>query len=810
MDHSHLTRRELLEELKAAEAENRVLEAQQEASHEQQHLVEELQLHQVELETQNQTLRELRDVLEQARSRYASLYDLAPVPYFTLNRNGVVLEANLTAASMLKRERSQVIGKPFTSLVKLTDVESFHLHLMRSFESMARVEGVFSFSNQGVTLDVQAVSTAVPGVDGHPDTCRMALIDMSERRLAEQAARRADDEKRLRARLEAIDRAGMAVQKALTHVSESNLKDFLAVIVTEARTVVEAEYAAIGIGGENGSRFSPWVFSGMPEELAARMGGSPHAVSVLGIVVREGRSIRLKNLRTHPEFISNAPDHPIMHSFLSVPVRYRGEIRGYLYLTNKVGGDEFTDEDQSAIEMLADRVGIALEISRLRQLEARERARYRLLAGVGPLLAQSIDLDSTLISIAHVLVPDLADMCSIDLIDDKGDVKNVVALHRDAAKQTSFEEISRVVARDKLMEWFRHAAETGKPAHRILTSEALEAAFPDPACQQQASSLRVTGGMALALELRGKVIGSLRLAMAESDRRFSAEDIPLLTEIAHHAALVIDNALQHRAAQSAIRARDNLLAIVAHDLRNPVFGILLGSQHLGKLVQEGNREAALEQLATITRAAGRMEQLIDCLGDVTMIESEAFILKPTSVDVAGMLQEAASHYAAQAKAGGLQLLTVLPADSGSPGGGSPDKTTVWCDRQRILQVLFNLLGNAIEHTPVGGTLRMGVTPTLEGHRFWVEDTGVGIAEDQQAKVFERYWHGKHDGHGLGLYIARGIVEAHGGTIGVQSELGKGSTFSFTIPASVTIPAAVTAPQASMGEGSDNGKSLEPA
>src|SRR5690606_28123264 len=133
-----------------------------------------------------------------------------------------------------------------------------------------------------------------------------------------------------------------------------------------------------------------------------------------------GRAVRLRDLREHGSFIGFPPGHPPMTSFLGVSIRYQEQYRGYLYLANKQNGEEFTEEDQTMIELLVDRVGVALEIARLRQIEAREHIRLQFLAKAGPLLAESIDYETTLETVVRIMVPTVADLSVLDLVGEEG------------------------------------------------------------------------------------------------------------------------------------------------------------------------------------------------------------------------------------------------------------------------------------------------------------------------------------------------------------------------------------------------------
>ncbi len=217
----------------------------------------------------------------------------------------------------------------------------------------------------------------------------------------------------------------------------------------------------------------------------------------------------------------------------------------------------------------------------------------------------------------------------------------------------------------------------------------------------------------------------------------------------------------------AIRRRDDLLATVSHDLRNSLGTISLAADMMLD-VAGTNRTAS-----SIQRAASRMEQLLGDLLDISTIESGNLSVVLTACDVASLLTEASQMLSERAIAKGVDLTTLH----------APAGTTVRCDKNRVLQVFANLLGNAIKFTPSGGTITIAARADAHQVTFSVKDTGQGITPEQIPYVFDRFWKSKDNskaGTGLGLAICDGIVQQHGGTIWVESALGVGTTFHFTL------------------------------
>lgn len=226
----------------------------------------------------------------------------------------------------------------------------------------------------------------------------------------------------------------------------------------------------------------------------------------------------------------------------------------------------------------------------------------------------------------------------------------------------------------------------------------------------------------------------------------------------------------------ALSNRDNFLGLVSHDLRNLLGGIVLGAELLAAKASD-NEEGAqtLATTARIQRYAARMNRLIGDLTDVASIEAGMLAMKPVPGDAAALIAEAVETFHAAASAKGLSLETEI-ADG-------PLRADF--DHDRMLQVVANVIANAIKFTSPGGSIRVRGERAGGELRVSVTDTGSGIPGNMLEAVFERFWQaGKDDrrGVGLGLYISRHIVEAHGGKIWAESTLGEGSRLCFTLPA----------------------------
>jgi signal transduction histidine kinase len=226
-------------------------------------------------------------------------------------------------------------------------------------------------------------------------------------------------------------------------------------------------------------------------------------------------------------------------------------------------------------------------------------------------------------------------------------------------------------------------------------------------------------------------------------------------------------------AEQAARAREDLLAIVAHDMRNPLSAIQLGTRLLEKTGTGQDALGYAQGLKSIKQSTDRLNRLIQDILDYEKVRAGTIEIEPESESVRQLLDDVSEMMMPLAESRSQQI-TVDSDESGS----------VFCDHDRIRQVFSNLIGNSIKFVGAGGKIVIGCRTTETDFMFFVKDDGPGISEERLRNVFNRYWQARQTarhGAGLGLSIAKGIVEAHGGRIWAESKLDEGSTFYFTLP-----------------------------
>ena len=420
--------------------------------------------------------------------------------------------------------------------------------------------------------------------------------------------------------------------------------------------------------------------------------------------------------------------------------------------------------------------GLVRDISERKRLEQELRvaeAEQKFLAELGSALVATIDDRETAEIVARRVAAELADGCSIETLEEDGQLHDRVVVHRDPDKAAACRTLEKSKI-DTSRPYVGSAVRaTRQSLIRDVTPGYLDAIAQSEDARRALHELDPKSFMGVPLLAHGGVVGSLVFISTTASRRFTAHDVPFAQAVATRAALAVERARLYRIAQHAIQLRDDVLSIVAHDLRNPLGTILMQASMLRRKGGAPERRSR-KPGEVIERAATRMNHLIQDLLDVARMEGGRLTIEPERVPAGQIIADAVQAQAPFVAAARLELR--LQAERELP--------ELWADRSRVLQVFENLVGNAIKFTEPGGRITVGAAPG-EGHvLFWVADTGIGIADEHVPRLFERLWQaskaGQH-GAGLGLPIVKGIVEAHGGRIWVETKVGAGSAFFFTIP-----------------------------
>lgn len=413
--------------------------------------------------------------------------------------------------------------------------------------------------------------------------------------------------------------------------------------------------------------------------------------------------------------------------------------------------------------------------------ERRRAAEWQdLLAETGATLAASLDQDTTLSSLMRLLVPRVADWCTLDLVGDDGRLTRTAFAHADPAKEPLLRQMGeRYPPGDAGPSPIRDVLHSRRPLLRAEVTDSLRAALMhDDAHRQMVEELGLASGVVLPLLAHGHMLGVLSLIRAGTNR-YRHDDLAPIEELTHRCALALDNVRLYQQAHEAVRLRDQFVAIASHELRTPVTSIRGYAQLLERQATQGTLDTARasRHASQIVVQASRLAALIGDLLDTSRFQQGRLDLNLEPCDLTEMASEALAAFRTAPERTPQHMLRFV---------GSVPVIGQW-DRARLDQILTNLLSNALKYSPAGGEVCVEVRTTADDRAVLVvSDQGIGIPRAEQAQLFQpfvrgRLLHGQIGGTGLGLYIVRQIVEGHGGTIAVASTPEQGTTFTVTLP-----------------------------
>lgn len=400
-------------------------------------------------------------------------------------------------------------------------------------------------------------------------------------------------------------------------------------------------------------------------------------------------------------------------------------------------------------------------------------ARERLFREASRILAESLDYEGTLRSVARLAVPEIADWCIIDLIGEAGTLVRVATEHRDPDIEPLRTALHHNPPAHDAVSGAPHVVRTGVTEYVPLMSQSLlRQREQDERRRSILTSLGLHSTICAPLVARDRILGALTLSTA-AGRDLTPDDVRMAEDLARRAAFAIENARVYDEAQRAIRAREEILAIVTHDLRTPLSAVTAGASLLISMDSVDPDGSRIRQRGeTIQRAALHMARLIKDLTDLAQIDAGRLAIDKTMEDPAEVVNEVVEALEPLLTRRGGTLHARVNADVPR----SP------LDRDRLRQVLANLVGNA---SKVGSSeISIGAEVRGADLVFWVADNGPGIPPQDLSRMFNRYFRRsgtRYEGSGLGLPISNGIVRAHGGRMWIESTPGLGSTFYFSIP-----------------------------
>lgn len=387
-----------------------------------------------------------------------------------------------------------------------------------------------------------------------------------------------------------------------------------------------------------------------------------------------------------------------------------------------------------------------------------------LLARASRTLAEAINAPAPAQEALQLLIPHLARWCVLDCTAESGGANALTVV---AVEPQLREALRRVAMRGRgISPTVAVVLQTGVTQVRGALSEKERRTWDEHAGEPLWNGASVGQLMTVPLRTRGRVVGTLSLGC---DEPLDESLVETIEDLAARIALALDNHMLVRQLREAVRAREDLLAMVSHDLRSPLGAIMMAAGYLNKRGRPARRGPS--EAHSILRNARRMERLLRDLLDYSQLEAGTLRVQLRPHRLGQVVTRELDDWRGRA-APRLVSLTVQP---------EAESVLVLCDIDRLKQVLDNLITNAIKATAPQGRIHVEVDCTLETATIAVSDTGAGIPQTELEKVFERYRGGRRAGAGLGLYITRGLVEAHGGEITVSSMPGRGSCFTASFP-----------------------------
>lgn len=426
-------------------------------------------------------------------------------------------------------------------------------------------------------------------------------------------------------------------------------------------------------------------------------------------------------------------------------------------------------------------VSAGVDVTEARRVEEKLRghaARMAALAEAAQAFSSGLDYLSTLDAVVSCLTDALGDSCHIRVISEDGQWLEPVALRHRNPERTAL--MRPIVASSP-----QHVSE-GLTAQVLRTGEALR--IPELTQERIRTDMKPeywhylqSMGSLLIVPLKqtGRVFGHVTMLRERDQPPYSEEDEAFLLKMAVHAAQAIENARLYSIAQAAVAARDEFLSIASHELRTPLTALKLALENLSRIAGRSGPPQGpqgRDPIAAAKRQVARLEKLVSTLLDVSRIRSDRFELSLTEVDLGAVVNEVLANFADSLTEAGCEVR--VTNDELARGN--------W-DRFRMGQVVTNLLSNAIKYGE-GKPIEITVSTEDRRVRLTVRDHGRGISARDQTRLFQRFARvqatQQYGGLGLGLYIVRRLVEAHGGSVSVESTLGQGTAFTVELPLQV--------------------------
>jgi signal transduction histidine kinase len=488
-------------------------------------------------------------------------------------------------------------------------------------------------------------------------------------------------------------------------------------------------------------------------------------------VIERGQPVLTDNAQKDERF----SEHPSvinyqLRAIMCVPLRARGRIIGAAYVDNRLTGNVFLQDDLDLLAAFAGQAAVAIENARLfRQTDralARRVEELTLFQRIDQELNRSLQLRNVLaLALEWAVKITGADGGSIGLFeqDDEEDGTGYSHLRLLAYQGDNTDDGERRLG-------------AGHPILSQVLAERQPVMTRDVSAEEAIDGSKAAVQLAVPVKREGAVIGLITLEQREADA-FSSDDVDFVGRLADRATVAIENARLYEAIQAANDAKSEFVSLVTHELRIPLTSIRGYTDLLLKEMAGPLNDSQHHFLQTVRRNLDRMGVLIRDLSDINRIESGRMQFECEPYDLHELLQNVTGDLQETIEARQQSLTLALPHKA----------TIVYADRMRVAQIVTNLLSNANKYTPDGGEIELRVQPAQNMVRVDVADNGIGIPEEEQARLFSQFFRGEanavreQSGWGLGLSIVKKLVVAQGGEVSFQSQPGEGSTFTFTLP-----------------------------
>lgn len=688
----------------------------------------------------------------------------------TIDESSVIVYANPATEQLFGWSPDELVGKPLTTLMP-PGLQSAHLRGIERY--LATGEKTIPWSGielparhrDGRELRVQISFTHLRTRNG--SFFAGIIRDVTERGLEMRRNQASHAVARVLARLPPREEAIHEVMVAICTTLSWQLGEFFAPTPDGESLVLRTTWQAEDLPLDG------WVEA----TRAARFG---RGVGLPGRVWETGEAAWIEEIAADPNFPRAVLAHEAgLRSAFAFRVGTDEEFMGamsFLSLSSVSADDPLLQVMETVGAQLGqylarrkaeEQLGVLLERERqARQLAERSHQRAAFLSEASRLLAESVAYRKTVGAITRLAVPFLADYAILYLLEGERP-RRVAFAHVDPEREPL---VARLEEFPVEREFFERNFAGGPHLVASIEPSTLDRYVSSEEHLRVLEMLAPRSGMFVPLaEHGGELTGGIALAYTDSGRRYTHEDLELARELAARCALALENARLYREARDATLARDELLAVVSHDLRNLLNVIALRAHPLAtaddRLIRERHANVLRETV-------DEMAHLIEDLLEMSRADAGALELNRTPVEPVALLRRAATKITPDA--GDRELVVTLPEEL----------PLVVADPTRIGRVLDNLVVNALRHTPAGTRVELHAAASEGYVVLSVRDSGPGVPEEERERVFERYWRrGQSDGGGagLGLSIARSLVEAHGGRIWIESSPTGGASFCFTLP-----------------------------